>query len=83
VPQRHMEKQDGSKLTKGEEAEFKIIEFNKEFKRVVASHTSLFKEQEKQNYSRAAKKVKESNSEITTLGDLDALSDLKKKMNDE
>jgi len=83
VPQRHMEKQDGSKLTKGEEAEFKIIEFNKEFKRVVASHTSLFKEQEKQNYSRAAKKVKESNSEKTTLGDLDALADLKKKMNDE
>ena len=30
VPQRHMEKEDGSKLTKGEEAEFKIIEFNKD-----------------------------------------------------
>ncbi|MGB2434564.1 MAG: 30S ribosomal protein S1, partial [Flavobacteriaceae bacterium] len=61
VPQRHMEKEDGSKLTKGEEAEFKIIEFNKEFKRVVASHTNLFKEQEKLNYNRAAKKVKENN----------------------
>ena len=82
VPQRHMEKEDGSKLTKGEEAEFKIIEFNKEFKRVVASHTNLFKEQEKLNYSRAAKKVKENNSERTTLGDLDALSDLKQKMKD-
>ena len=80
VPQRHMEKEDGSKLTKGEEAEFKIIEFNKEFKRVVASHTNLFKEQEKINYKRAVKKVKESNLEKTTLGDLDALSDLKKKM---
>ena len=80
VPQRHMEKEDGSKLTKGEEAEFKIIEFNKEFKRVVASHTNLFKEQEKINYKRAVKKVKESNSEKTTLGDLDALADLKQKM---
>jgi small subunit ribosomal protein S1 len=82
VPQRHMVKEDGSKLTKGEDAEFKIIEFNKEFKRVVASHTNLFKEQEKLNYNRAAKKVKESNSEKTTLGDLDALADLKQKMKD-
>ena len=80
VPQRHMEKEDGSKLTKGEEAEFKIIEFNKEFKRVVASHTNLFKEQEKINYKRAVKKVKESNLEKTTLGDLDALAGLKQKM---
>ena len=82
VPQRHMEKEDGLKLTKGEEAEFKIIEFNKEFKRVVASHTNLFKEQEKLNFNRASKKVKESNSEKTTLGDLDALADLKQKMED-
>jgi small subunit ribosomal protein S1 len=82
VPQRHMIKEDGSKLTRGEDAEFKIIEFNKEFKRVVASHTNLFKEQEKLNYNRAAKKVKENNSEKTTLGDLDALADLKQKMKD-
>ena len=77
-----MEKQDGSKLNKGEEVEFKIIEFNKEFKRVVASHTSLFREQEKMNFNKAARKVKESNAEKTTLGDLDALADLKKKMKD-
>ena len=82
VPQRHMEKEDGSKLTRGEEAEFKIIEFNKEFKRVVASHTNIFKEQEKHNFNKAAKKVKETNSEKTTLGDLDALADLKEKMKD-
>ena len=80
VPQRLMEKEDGSKLIKGEEADFKIIEFNKEFKRVVASHTNLFKEQEKLNFKRAAKKVKESNSDKTTLGDIDALADLKQKM---
>ena len=82
VPSRHMEKQDGSKLNKGEEVEFKIIEFNKEFKRVVASHTSLFREKEKMNFNKAARKVKESNAEKTTLGDLDALADLKKKMKD-
>ena len=37
-PQRHMDKVDGSKLVKGEIAEFKVIEFSKEFKRVVVSH---------------------------------------------
>ena len=82
VPQRHMEKEDGSKLTRGEQADFKIIEFNKEFKRVVASHTNIFRDKEKQNFKRAAKKVKETNSEKTTLGDLDALVDLKEKMKD-
>ena len=82
VPSRHMDKEDGSKLKKGEVAEFKIIEFNKEFKRVVASHTNLFKEQEKKNFKKAVKNIKESNSEKTTLGDLGALADLKKKMKD-
>ena len=37
-PQRHLDKTDGSKLVKGETAEFKVIEFSKEFKRVVVSH---------------------------------------------
>jgi len=80
VPARHMEKEDGSKLVKGEEAEFKIIEFNKDFKRVVASHTALFREQERENIKKASRKVAASNSEKTTLGDLDALADLKEKM---
>ncbi len=83
VPSRHLEKEDGSKLTKGEKAQFKIIEFNKEFKRVVASHTVLFKEQEMKNLKKAAKKVEASNKEVTTLGDLDALADLKEKMDKE
>jgi small subunit ribosomal protein S1 len=38
-PQRHLDRVDGSKLEKGDEAEFKVIEFSKEFKRVVISHT--------------------------------------------
>jgi len=80
VPSRHMEKEDGSKLSKGEAATFKIIEFNKEFKRVVASHTVLFKEQEMKNVRSASSKVAASNSEKATLGDLDALANLKDKM---
>jgi len=78
-----MEKEDGSKLSKGEEATFKIIEFNKEFKRVVASHTVLFKEQEMRNVKRAAAKVASSNSEKATLGDLDALANLKDRMEED
>jgi len=38
VPYRHLEKSDGSRLIKGELADFMIIEFNREFKRVLASH---------------------------------------------
>lgn len=83
VPTRHMEKEDGSKLAKGEEATFKIIEFNKEFKRVVASHTVLFKEQEMKNVKRAAAKVAASNSEKATLGDLDVLANLKDQMEED
>ena len=82
VPSRHLEKEDGSKLGKGEEAEFKVIEFSKDFKRVVVSHTAIFREQERNNLKKAAKKVAASNSEKTTLGDIDALADLKKKMKD-
>jgi len=82
VPQRHMEKEDGKKLQKGEEAEFKIIEFNKDFKRVVASHTAIFREQEDRNVKAAAKKRAASSDEAApTLGDANsALQALKDKM---
>ncbi len=80
IPSRYMDKEDGSKLTKGEEALFKIIEFNKEFKRIVASHSSIFKEKEMKNVKRSASKVLASNSDKATLGDIDALANLKEKM---
>lgn len=82
VPQRHLEKEDGKKLGKGEEAEFKIIEFNKEFKRVVASHTAIFKEEEQRNVRSAAKKKAASTDEAKpTLGDAnEQLQALKDKM---
>ena len=79
VPSRHLEKEDGKKLKKGETAEFKVIEFNKEFKRVVASHTAIFKEEEEKNVKAAAKRSNQ--AEKTTLGDANAeLQALKDKM---
>ncbi|GGI57756.1 30S ribosomal protein S1 [Winogradskyella haliclonae] len=82
VPQRHLEKEDGSKLKKGEEAEFKIIEFNKEFKRVVASHTAVFREEEAKIVKQAVRKAEAQAAEAKpTLGDAnDALQALKDKM---
>lgn len=82
VPQRHLEKEDGNKLVKSEEAEFKIIEFNKDFKRVVASHTALFREEEKRNVKAAVKRQAASADEAKpTLGDAnEALQALKEKM---
>ena len=82
VPQRHLEKEDGKKLGKGEEAQFKIIEFNKDFKRVVASHTAIFKEEEKRNVKAAVKKQEASADEAKpTLGDAnDQLQALKDRM---
>ena len=79
VPSRFTTKEDGSKLNKGETAEFKVIEFNKEFRRIVASHSSIFKAQEEKNVKAAQKKADA--VERTTLGDLgDDLAELKKKM---
>ena len=82
IPSRHLEKEDGSKLKKGEEAEFVIIEFSKEFKRVVASHTAVFKAEEVKNVKAAAKKAAKAASEAkTTLGDAnESLQALKDKM---
>ncbi|WP_158976333.1 30S ribosomal protein S1 [Cellulophaga sp. L1A9] len=82
VPTRHLEKEDGSKLGKGDSAEFKIIEFNKEFKRVVASHTAIFKAEEQRNVKAAVKKAAAQADEAKpTLGDAnEALQALKDKM---
>ncbi|MAJ32213.1 MAG: 30S ribosomal protein S1, partial [Flavobacteriaceae bacterium] len=85
IPSRHLEKEDNSRLKKGEEAQFKIIEFNKDFKRVVASHTATFKEQEERNI-KAAKRRQEAQAEEskTTFGDANAqLQELKDKMEKE
>ena len=82
IPARHLEKEDGSKLGKGEEAQFKVIEFNKDFKRVVASHTAIFREQEAKNLTATKKKMDAQAEESkTTLGDANAqLQALKDRM---
>ncbi|MBM7420962.1 MULTISPECIES: 30S ribosomal protein S1 [Chryseobacterium] len=82
-PSRLLEKEDGSKIKKGEDAQFKVIEFNKEFKRVVVSHTGIFRDEEKKNVKESSSRNVSSssnNEERSTLGDIDALAELKKKM---
>jgi small subunit ribosomal protein S1 len=78
APTRFLEKEDGSKLGKGDTADFVVLEFSKEYRRVVVSHTSIFKEQEKRNVKAAVKKAAE--VEKVTLGDIGGLADLKKQM---
>ena len=82
VPGRHLEKEDGSMLKKGDEAEFQIIEFNKEFKKVVASHMTIHKEEEAKIVKEAVKKQEAAEAEAKpTLGDANAkLQELKDKM---
>ena len=84
IPTRHLEKEDGKKLKKGDVADFKVIEFNKEFKRVVASHTAIFREEEEKNVKSQEEKSNNNSmnnaAEKTTLGDIDALAELKAKM---
>ena len=82
IPTRHLEKEDGKKLKKGDSAEFKVIEFNKEFKRVVASHTAIFREEEEKNVKAVTEAVaNNANAQAATLGDNnDMLAELKAKM---
>ena len=66
----------------------KVIEFNKEFKRIVASHTATFREEEEKNFKSASNESSSNNNvasssnnaEKSTLGDIDALMELKAKM---
>jgi small subunit ribosomal protein S1 len=78
VPGRHLEKEDGSKLGKGDATDFKILEFNKEYRRIVASHTAIFRAEEQRNIKTASKKAEAADK--ATFGDISGLADLKKKM---
>ncbi|WP_353124985.1 30S ribosomal protein S1 [Parapedobacter pyrenivorans] len=95
-PAKHSVKEDGSVLKLDEVSDFKIIEFNKENKRVVISHSRIWEDQraearmedfnnrkkEAKAASSAVKKVKES-VEKSTLGDLDVLAQLKEQLEGE
>ncbi|WP_312339075.1 30S ribosomal protein S1 [Sphingobacterium sp.] len=92
-PSKHSVKEDGSSLKVDEVTSFKIIEFNKENKRLVISHSRIWEEEKEEARkeessnrkkdakaeSSAVKKVKDS-VEKSTLGDLDVLAQLKEQM---
>lgn len=86
-PARHMRKEDGSNAKLEETLDFMVIEFNKDSRKIVVSHTRTFEEGEDTKSSKggAAPSVKQinQNSEKSTLGDLDALAELKEKMDKE
>ena len=91
---KHLVKEDGSQAQLNEKLEFKVIEFNKESKRIILSHSRIFedvqraeaREAKKASRQNAPKRQKEEAPVIqnqaasTTLGDLDALAALKAKM---
>ena len=82
IPSRHMVKEDGSKLQKGELVDLKVIEFNKDSKRVVLSHTQTFKDFDEINKKVMTKKMQDDKlSSKNTLGDAnEQLQELKDKM---
>jgi len=93
APTRHAQKEDGTNLQVDEAQDFKVIEFSKENKKIILSHAKMYQEtkaaerakEDKKEESaemttkRAVKKIKD-NLEKTTLGDLDALANLKASM---
>ena len=90
-PAKHLRKEDGSNAKIDEALDFKVIEFNKESKKIVVSHTRTFEEGEdlpttkektakKSTSSASAVAKNNQNTEKSTLGDLDALVALKQKM---
>lgn len=95
-PAKHSVKEDGTSLKVDEVAQFKVIEFNKENRRLVISHSRIWEDEkaearvedfknrkkEAQATSSAVKKVKDS-VEKSTLGDLDVLAQLKEQMEDD
>jgi small subunit ribosomal protein S1 len=93
VPNRHLAKEDGSNAHQDETLDFVVIEFSKESKKIILSHTRTFQERtatEKAREQAKGKKVQRStrksvqkiqdNLEKTTLGDLDGLAKLKAEM---
>jgi small subunit ribosomal protein S1 len=93
APTRHLIKADGTSAKVEEVLDFKVIEFNKENKKIIVSHSKIneevahnervavsdAKKAEKDETEKAVKKVK-SSVEKSTLGDLDVLSNLKADM---
>ena len=91
---KHLVKEDGTQAQVDEKLNFKVIEFNKESKRIILSHSRIFEDEakaEKAEAKKAAKKAKEAAAkeaapalntpiEKTTLGDISELAALKEKL---
>jgi small subunit ribosomal protein S1 len=91
---KHLQKEDGTQAQAGETLPFKVIEFNKDSKRIILSHSRTFEDpaREEKKAAAAAKKAaaprakKDETPKIenvaasTTLGDIDVLAELKAKM---
>ena len=93
---KHLVKEDGSQAQLGEKLPFKVIEFNKDSKRIILSHSRIYEDEarrearEARKAERAATKrpakareeqpVIQNQAASTTLGDIDALAALKAKM---
>lgn len=89
---KHLVKEDGSQAQLGEELDFKVLEFNKDAKRIILSHSRVYEDAARSEARKAAAaqrhaaKEKESAPAIqnkaasTTLGDLDVLAALKANM---
>ena len=87
---KHLQKEDGSQAQAGETLEFKVIEFNKDSKRIILSHSRTFEDPAREEKKAAAKKAPRAKKEetpkvenvaaSTTLGDLDVLAQLKAQM---
>ena len=89
APMRHLDKEDKSKAKNGETLDFKVIEFSKESKKIIVSHTRTFQdgkdevrtEGDDKKGRATAKSVKQINESLekTTLGDLDIFQKLKEE----
>ena len=83
APKRHLEKEDGSHAKVNDKLKFKVIEFSKDNKKILVSHTASFKDgllaEKKKRASKTKNAVKEiqDSQQQSTLGDLDSLSSLK------
>lgn len=87
---RHLAKEDKSNAAEDETLIFKVLEFNKENKRITVSHTATWKEEEKPAKKEGEEKPKKEKAkkaaatsdkvERSTLGEIDALAELKAKM---
>jgi small subunit ribosomal protein S1 len=87
---KHLVKEDGTQAQVDEKLNFKVIEFNKDQKRIILSHSRIFEDEQRaekpevKKPKRQSKKAEEASAapaiEKTTLGDLEALAALKEQL---